>query len=474
MVLTGFNPLTTGLWISHYDPLRLSGNNMTRLFGTDGIRGVANRFPITCEMALKTGRAVGEWVKTSGHDRVIIGKDTRISGDMLEAAIAAGIASTGINAYMAGVVPTPGVAFLTGRVLQAGAGIMISASHNPFEDNGIKLFDAKGMKLTDEQEQLIEQMIMSDQGDEDGPVGRIRDGSGQTRDYIDFLIKMFPKRKHLDPVRIVIDCSNGAASGIAWQVFNQPCIEPVFLYDAPDGKNINQGCGSQHLDKLIQTVLSTCAAAGFAFDGDADRMIAVDETGWPVTGDGILAICANHAIKAGELNPAIVVSTIMSNIGLSNTLKSLSVQHEITDVGDRKVFERMQQCGALMGGEDSGHLIFQAHHTTGDGMLSAIKLLNVMLETGQPLSRLAEIITVHPQVLINMEMDSSRPDIMSDPIIADEILAVEKKLGDSGRVLIRYSGTQPLLRVMVEGPDQDTTRRCALHLCDVIEKNIKK
>jgi len=445
---------------------------MGKLFGTDGIRGRANYYPMTCELAMKTGQALGLSTKASGNTAVVIGRDTRISGQMLESALAAGIASTGVDVIQAGVIPTPGVAYLSGILPGVGAGIMISASHNPYYDNGIKIFQKGGIKLTDVQEAEIESKILGDPIVSQDIIGKISKISNGCELYSNFLINKFPSRKPEDrPIKLVLDLANGAASTCAHLVF-QDGFDTHFINHTPDGININENCGSQHTDRLKALVLETQADAGLAFDGDADRLIAVDDTGCEITGDRILAICATHAKDTGTLKNNIVVSTIMSNIGLVNTLKKQDIRHEITDVGDRKVLERMQSKGAVMGGEDSGHMIFLEDHTTGDGMLSALKLLEVMAATGQSLSGLADIMTVYPQVLMNVEVDASRPDFSKIPTIADAIESVENSLGEEGRVLVRYSGTQPLLRVMVEGPEEDMTRECCQEICNAIKSSI--
>ncbi|MBU8911558.1 MAG: phosphoglucosamine mutase [Desulfobacterales bacterium] len=445
---------------------------MGRLFGTDGIRGVANQYPITCEVALKTGQAVGLFTKENGYKMVIIGKDTRISGDMLESALAAGVSSTGIDVLLAGVIPTPGVAYLCSSIKDAGAGIVISASHNPYQDNGIKIFKYGGEKLSDEQENQIEDYILGSNDTPRGNVGKITVISDSLERHSDFLLAGFPFKKLDKKLKMIIDSSNGAASKIARMVFNDNLFDARFIHDSPDGKNINDGCGSQHTQELQRLVVKEKADIGLAFDGDADRLIAVDENGTEITGDRILAVCAKFAKERGRLNNNTVVSTIMSNIGLSRTLDSLEICHIKSDVGDRKVLEAMKRSGAVIGGEDSGHTIFLDYHTTGDGIFSALRLLEVMVETGQSLSSLASIMTVYPQILMNVEVDKSRPDFMQINTIANTIKAVERKLGDTGRVLIRYSGTQPLIRVMVEGPDQNQIKRYCHDICEIIKKNI--
>ncbi len=445
---------------------------MGTLFGTDGIRGVANQYPITCEVAMKAGRAMGLFVKENGYSSVIIGKDTRISGDMLEAAVVAGVASAGATALVAGVIPTPGIAFLCSDIKQAGAGIVLSASHNPYEDNGIKIFKHGGVKLSDEEEEQIENFILHHTDEITGKVGKINVLDNASGKYADFLLNTFPVKSQDKKLKLIVDCSNGAASNIAPLVFHSDLFETHFIYNQPDGYNINDGCGSQHTSDLAARVIQEKADIGLAFDGDADRLIAVDETGHEITGDSVLAVCAKFAKANNQLQNNIVVSTIMSNVGLAQCLDSLGISHIKSDVGDRKVLEDMKKSNSVIGGEDSGHMIFLNYHSTGDGMLTALRLLEVMIRTGQPLSELASIVTVFPQVLKNVTVDASRPDFMKIKPIAETIKKIEEKLGTKGRVLIRYSGTQPLLRIMVEGPDQIETERYCDDICESIKANI--
>jgi phosphoglucosamine mutase len=451
---------------------------MGKLFGTDGIRGRANRYPITCEIALKTGEAVGVLVHKTGQKTVVIGKDTRESGDMLESALAAGIASVGVDVLLAGVIPTPGVAYLSTCFEGVGAGIVISASHNPYHDNGIKIFGQGGVKLSDAQEEEIESHILKNNNVPRDKIGKISIISNSLSLYADFLLQKFPFGKQdfqikKDPLKLIIDASNGAASGISHLVFNEHLFDVQFIHDTPNGVNINDNCGSQHTRDLKNRVLAEGADIGLAFDGDADRLIAIDEQGNKITGDGILAVCARHAKENGLLKNNIVVSTIMSNIGLTKALEALDIKHLKSDVGDRRVLEEMDRSGSVMGGEDSGHMIFLTDHTTGDGMLTALKLLEVMVETGKKLSDLAAIMVVYPQVLMNVKVDASRPDFAQIEPIARVIRDVEDQLKGRGRVLIRYSGTQPLLRVMVEGPDEQLTLGFCEKICKAIRENIQ-
>lgn len=433
---------------------------MGKWFGTDGVRGVANEHPMTAEMALAIGRAVAlEFRGEATHPRIVIGKDTRLSGDIFEHALVAGICSAGGEAVRLGVIPTPGVAHMA-RALNASAGIVISASHNPFEDNGIKLFSGEGRKLPDAVESEIEAVL------EAGFEGRMptsRDiGSATATDglasYGDLLRATVPEGVSLKGLRIALDCSNGATSAIGPEVFRSLGADVTTIHDAPDGVNINAACGSQHPEDLQRVVRETGARIGLAFDGDGDRVIAVDEAGAVVTGDQMLAVCALELAAAGDLAKNTAVSTVMSNIGLGLVLKERGIEHVTTAVGDRYVREAMDETGAIIGGEDSGHMIFGRHHTTGDGILSGLQLVACVVKRDRPLSELAGVMTVYPQHLENITV-TRKPPLEELPEVTDEIASVEAELGDQGRVLVRYSGTQSMCRVMVEGPTPDVTER---------------
>ena len=443
-----------------------------KLFGTDGIRGVANRYPMTCEVALKTGRAVARLVREQGFDTAVIGKDTRKSGDMLEAALAAGITSEGVDALSAGVIPTPAVAYFSRHLENAGAGIMISASHNPYHDNGIKIFDASGEKLSGKNQDAVENYIHSDEVFKGTDTGRVYPLDSAVERYAGFLLEQIDTDRIRPPFKLVVDCANGAACSTAGAVFDREFFKTAYLFDAPDGMNINENCGSQHTRPLAEKVVETQAAMGLAFDGDADRLIAVDEKGNEVTGDRILAVCARYMKEKGLLHNNVVVSTVMSNIGLSKFLKAGRIDHEITSVGDIRVKQRMKETGASIGGEDSGHMIFSDCHTTGDGLLTALKLIEIAADKNIPFSELADQMKVYPQILMNVEVDSSRPDFMKIKSIADEIRRVEKNLDGNGRVLVRYSGTQPLLRIMVEGPEHEAIKNYCKRICEKIRESI--
>jgi len=448
---------------------------MKKLFGTDGIRGVANEYPVTAEMALRLGRAAAVYFNQKGRSsKIIIGKDTRLSGIMLESAIISGICSAGADACTAGILPTPAVAHLTAAA-KATAGIMISASHNPYYDNGFKIFKQDGFKLTDEQEVEIEKLILND-----GPaawfeasrkVGTCHHLDQSASEYIAFLKNTVPAEMRFTGLKIVMDCSNGATYRVAPQLFSELGADVETLSDAPNGININDACGSQHTENLIAAVRSKQTDLGLAFDGDGDRLIAVDETGSVLTGDHILAICAKVMKQKGTLKNNLVVSTVMSNMGFGVALKKMGIRHEITQVGDRYVMQRMLEAGAVLGGEDSGHMIFADHHTTGDGILTALKLIEAVKAENQSLSHLSKIMTVYPQILMNVDV-SAKPNIEEVPEIAAAIDAVEAELGKNGRVLVRYSGTQPLCRVMVEGPDEGATRRFCSQIAVTIKNSI--
>ena len=447
---------------------------MGALFGTDGVRGVANEYPMTAEMALKIGMATAHLFKRSGHQpRIIVGKDTRVSGYMLEHALVSGICSMGVDAYLVGPMPTPGVAFLTNS-MRADAGIVISASHNPFQDNGIKIFSSDGYKLPDEKEFEIEEMVLSNKMENLHPspreLGKAYNIEGARGRYIVFLKNTFPKDYSLEGTNIVLDSSNGATYRIGPKPFFEMGAGVHTIFSEPDGENINDECGSQHPEKLAEEVVKRGAHVGFAFDGDGDRLIAVDEKGGVLTGDQIIAICARMMKEEGTLTSNLVIDTVMSNIGLGLALKDLGIEKATAPVGDRYVLEMMKEKGASIGGEDSGHIIFLNHHTTGDGILSALQVLAAMKRENKPLSELAGIMKVFPQKLINVDV-TSKPEISTIPELVRVIDEVEGKLGDKGRVLVRYSGTQNMCRVMVEGPtNEETEKYCSQVVAVVKEK----
>ena len=443
-----------------------------KLFGTDGIRGIANTYPMTAEVALNIGRAVAHLFKKEKHrTKIIIGKDTRISGYMLEEAIVSGICSMGADAYIMGPLSTPGVSFMA-LSQRADAGIVISASHNPYHDNGIKIFSGDGFKLPDEREKEIENFFFNDHEEHLpdpenlGKAYRIEDAEGR---YIVFLKNTFPRDVSMEGMKIVLDCANGATYKVAPHVFWELGADIHTIHNEPNGLNINDECGSQYTKDLSKNVLKEKAAIGMAFDGDGDRIIVVDEKGNTLTGDQIVAICANTLKKENRLKNNTVVTTIMSNKGLSNFFKSMGIKHLRADVGDRYVLEEMLKTGSIIGGEDSGHIIFLDHHTSGDGIVSGLQLVATMLKENKPLSELAKMVTIYPQVLINVKV-KTKPEISKIPEIVEIIEKTEKEFGDNGRVLVRYSGTEQICRIMVEGPDEETTKIYCKNISKVVKK----
>jgi phosphoglucosamine mutase len=449
---------------------------MPKLFGTDGIRGEANSYPMTPEVVLQVGRAVAAVVKAGETPlRVVIGQDTRISGDMIAHALAAGLCSTGADAEMAGVLPTPGVACVT-RATGAGAGIVISASHNPYRDNGIKVFGPDGRKLPEDTEARIEELVLSGKAAGRGRTtrntGRVRVLESASGMYADFLRQCAADgQSAMNGLRVVLDCAHGATWRIAPRVFTELGCNVTALHVRPDGRNINRRCGSQHPEALARKVIATGSDAGLAFDGDGDRLIAVDDRGEVITGDRVLAICARHLQASKRLKNNTVVSTVMSNAGLGRALKKLGIRHVTTPVGDRHVAEAMRAEGAVLGGEDSGHMIFAEHHTTGDGILTALMLVAAMRDEGKPLSKLKSVMTPFPQKLINVPV-CSKPELEGVPAIAAVIREVEREMGEDGRVLVRYSGTEPLCRVMVEGPTRKDTDKHCRRIAEVVAKEL--
>ncbi|MCX8044785.1 MAG: phosphoglucosamine mutase [Desulfobacterota bacterium] len=445
---------------------------MGKLFGTDGIRGEANRYPMDAPMAFAVGQAVTHILKKKGHTtRVIIGKDTRISGYMLESSLESGITSMGGNAYLVGVLPTPGIAFIT-ESMRADAGIVISASHNPFQDNGIKIFSGNGFKLSDEQEDVIEKLILDGKlpemvppAREMGRAYRINDVHGR---YIVFVKNTFPRDLSIEGMKISMDVANGATYMVAPEVFTELGADLTVIHNTPNGLNINDKCGSQHTDDLRKCVLENGADIGLAFDGDGDRLIAVDEKGNEITGDQILVICAKILKEEGRLKNDLVVSTVMSNLGFTVACKKYGFKYHAAKVGDRYVLEDMLRLGSVIGGEQSGHMIFLDHHTTGDGIITALQLIAAMVKTGKPLSELAKLMEVFPQKLINVEV-SRKPELSTVPQIVEAVKQVEAELKDEGRVLIRYSGTQNMCRVMVEGPTKAVTEKYCKQLADIVK-----
>jgi phosphoglucosamine mutase len=430
---------------------------------------------MTTEVATNIGRAIAYLSKKKGHKpRIIIGRDTRLSGDMFESAILSGICSMGVNAISVGIIPTPGVAFLT-QDMRADAGIVISASHNPSQDNGIKFFNSEGFKLSDEKENKIEELIFANNmhrlrpsPKELGKLSRLDDAVGR---YVDFVKSTFPKKFNPEGMKIVLDCSNGATYRVAPEVFTELGCEVKTLFNQPDGKNINLNCGSQHTETIAAEVLRQKADVGFAFDGDGDRVIAVDDKGKILTGDRMLAICSAILKKEGKLRNNLVVRTVMSNLGLTVAFEKLGIDSVFANVGDRYVLEEMISHDAIIGGEDSGHLIFLDHHTTGDGLITALQILAALIKEEKNLSELAGIMKVFPQMLINIDV-KIKPEIDTVPQIMSAIKKTEKALGNKGRVLVRYSGTQNMCRVMVEGPTKKETEAHCRRIAEVVKKNL--
>jgi len=432
--------------------------NVRKLFGTDGIRGVANIDPMTPEVALRLGRAIAYHFRRRHKDRrgrVVIGKDTRLSGYLFETALASGISAMGADVMLCGPLPTPGIAFITSS-MRADAGVVISASHNPYQDNGIKIFAADGFKLPDSEEARLEELMASTElesvtvgGAEIGKATKIEDSRGR---YVVFLKSAFPRERTLDGMRIVVDCANGAAYKVAPWVFSELGADVVALHDKPDGTNINHECGAVHPKAMCAAVVQHGAQIGIAVDGDADRVIIADENGEEVDGDTIMAICARRMLERNELKHRTVVATVMSNLGLERAMQELKAKLVRVQVGDRYVVEEMRAHGYNFGGEQSGHLVFLDYMTTGDGILAALQVLALMLETGKPLSELRRVMTRYPQVLVNFKVREKKP-IDGLPDVLRLIASIEGKLGVDGRVLVRYSGTEAKARVMVEGPD---------------------
>ncbi len=450
-----------------------------KLFGTDGIRGVANQDPMTAEVALRLGQAVAQRFRHPDRPgRIVIGKDTRLSGYMLESALQAGIVSAGADVMLVGPLPTPGIAFITWS-MRADAGVVISASHNPFQDNGIKIFAADGFKLPDEVEADLEQRMENISGggrggnyltapDAIGKAIRIGDARGR---YVQFLKNVFPKERTLDGIKVVVDCAHGAAYHCAPQVFEELGAEVIALGVEPNGRNINDGCGALHPENMAAEVRRTGAQIGVALDGDADRLILADERGNTVDGDQVMAILGTRMLEAGSLPEKTVVATVMSNLGLERALASKGGKLMRTAVGDRYVVEAMRERGLLLGGEQSGHIIFLDHATTGDGMVAALRVLAAMGQTGRPLSELARAMTRYPQVLLNFSVAKKRP-FEEMPAVTKAIASVESALGVDGRVVVRYSGTESKARVMIEGTDEIRIRAQANEIAEVLKASL--
>lgn len=449
--------------------------NQRKLFGTDGVRGRANEDILNPEVALGLGRAVAAVFKNGRHrHRIVIGKDTRLSGYMIETALASGICSMGADVMLVGPLPTPGIAFIA-RTMRADAGIVISASHNRYDDNGIKFFDRDGYKLPDELELRMEDLMRSGMAELKRPTGvdigrahRINDASGR---YIQFLKDIFPHSLDLEGMRIVIDCANGAGYHVAPTVLEELGAEVIELGTNPDGTNINEGCGSLHPERMCELVSKVGANVGIALDGDADRVIMCDEKGTVVDGDVILALAALDLKRCGKLKKNTIVATIMSNLALDAAMREGGIEVIRTRVGDRYVLAAMRECGYNLGGEQSGHLIFLDHNTTGDGIVGGLKVLAAMRRENRPLSELSKIFEPYPQVRVDVNV-LRKCEFTSIPEISSTMENFRGELGNKGRLLLRYSGTENIARVMVEGPNQERVRTMARDLAGLISTHL--
>lgn len=446
------------------------------LFGTDGIRGQVNIFPMLPEIALRMGLAVGQmFCNGAKRHRVVIGKDTRLSGYVFETALTSGFCAAGMDVYLVGPMPTPAISFLT-RNMRADVGVVISASHNPFMDNGIKLFDSQGFKLPDRIEDQISELVLSPdtnwcypQPEAVGKAARIADSLGR---YLVFLKNTIPSTMTMDGIKVVLDCANGATYKVAPLLFEELGAMVEEIGTEPDGLNINRKCGSLYPELVAHRVLESGADIGLALDGDGDRLIVTDEKGNVLDGDQIMAICAQDLLENGALPGKTLVATVMSNMSLEVFMQERSGRLLRTPVGDRYVVEAMRREGAVLGGEQSGHLIFMNHCTTGDGILAALQLLKIMREKGKPLSELATLLTPFPQVLINVHVERKLPFDQSRDVVK-AVNQAEQKLGSRGRVLLRYSGTEPVARVMVEGENQDLVQELADSLAEVLREHLR-
>ena len=449
--------------------------NKKKLFGTDGVRGVANIEPMTSETAMKLGRAAAYVFKNGkGRHRIVIGKDTRLSGYMIETALATGICSMGADVLLVGPLPTPGISFITSS-MRADAGVVISASHNPYQDNGIKFFSKDGYKLPDDLEMKMEELIFSGSlnelrptANEVGKASRIEDARGR---YIVFLKNSFPQGMNLEGLRIVLDCGNGAAYKVATSVLEELGAEVIPIGISPDGTNINEECGSLYPEVMCKKVKEMRADLGIALDGDADRVIFADELGNVVDGDAIMAICAIDMIKKNTLKKKTLVATVMSNIGLDVAIKDAGGKVVRADVGDRYVVEEMRRGGYNMGGEQSGHIVFLDYNTTGDGTLAALQVLKIMKERNKSLSELAKVMKPFPQTLVNVRVKEkmATDDI---PGFSEAVKDIKASLGDKGRILVRYSGTEAVLRIMIEGRDKSSIKGMAEELSALVKKEL--
>ena len=448
---------------------------MRKLFGTDGVRGVANLEPMTSETAMKLGRAVAHMLKRrEGRHQIVIGKDTRVSGYMLESALISGICSMGVDVLLVGPMPTPAVAFLT-RSLRADAGVMISASHNPYQDNGIKFFSNDGFKFPDDVELRMEELIASNEiehfrptASEIGKAYRIDDAEGR---YIEFVKRSLPREMDFQGLRVVLDCAHGAGYSVFPKVVRELGAEVVVIGDEPNGTNINAGFGATCPEQLQEMVRKHSADIGIALDGDADRAVFVHEQGEVVSGDQALALFAFDLQNRGRLQDQTVVGTVMSNFGFEAALKKAGISLIRTTVGDRYILERMVADGYSLGGEQSGHIIFSDYHTTGDGIISGVQMLKLVKRAGRSLSDISQCMEAVPQVLLGVEV-SHKPDLATLPELQQAIRSCEMTLNGTGRILVRYSGTESLVRVMVEGQNDSQVREVAEKLVGVVKAAI--
>lgn len=439
----------------------LTSNGVKKLFGTDGIRGLAGSEEMNENLAFKLGKALVQYCQINKiKPEIIIGRDTRMSGQFLEKAASQGVIKAGGQVILVGVIPTPGVAYLV-KEEKAGLGLVISASHNSYEYNGLKIFKNDGTKLTDIEENEIENLLTREKDEMEGEFNftGLEIKNDYNKKYAEFLINILDG-KDFKGLKIILDCANGATSEIAPKIFKNLGAEVIDIFNSPDGKNINANCGSEYTENLQKAVLENKANIGLAFDGDGDRLIAVTEKGERLTGDHLLYIYAKMLKEKNELKNNIVVSTIMSNIGFINSLKKIGIKHLQIDVGDRQVYSALIKKGGILGGEEAGHLIFLDRHTTGDGILSGLILISAMKYFNQPLSELAKEVFLAPKILINIKV-KNKPDFSTVPEISDIIKEVEKYLGETGRVSVRYSGTEPLCRIMVEGKDEKEIKNLA-------------
>lgn len=445
---------------------------MKKLFGTDGIRGIANKEPITAEIAFHIGRTGAYLFKDEANPGILIGKDTRISGDMLEAALIAGICSAGVDVLRVGIVPTPVVAFLT-RAYHANCGIVISASHNPFDHNGIKYIRGDGFKFSDSEEEEIERIYFENHSKDEWPIkeniGRIKELTDASERYIDYIKDTLPPKFTLTRFKIVLDCANGASFMIAPRVFSELGAEVITINNLPDGTNINSNCGSVYPASLRNEVLRQKADLGFSYDGDADRVIAIDEKGNIVDGDQIMAICALNFIKKTQLPNNTIVTTLMSNIGLDRAIEKAGGKVIRTNIGDRYVLEMMKKVKTVLGGEQSGHIIFSQYSTTGDGLLTSLQLMKILCEEEKPLSDLASVMEKFPQVIMNCEI-KNKERFFKNVNIKKIIKEIEEELKGKGRIFVRASGTESLVRILLEDDDKNRLEKISQNLGEMIKR----